>query len=113
MSYRKVGSYTKSLGRWRKERERRRRVRVLAGKGLTQKEIALELGVSRRTVIRDWAKVRSYVTSQCNKEFREMVQREKQEPREKYGFVFNEFELENLPAADPSPGVRRKPSGRR
>ncbi len=113
MACRKVGVYTKSLGRWRKERERRRRVRVLAEKGLTQKEIALELGVSRRTVIRDWAKARSYVTSQCNKEFREMVQREKQVLREKYGFVFDDFELENSLEADSSPGVRRKRSGRR
>ncbi len=95
------------------ERERRRSVRVLAGKGLTQKAIALELGVNRRTVIRDWAKARSYVTSQCNKEFREMVQREKQVLREKYGFVFDDFELENSLEADSSPGDRRKRSGRR
>jgi DNA-binding NarL/FixJ family response regulator len=62
--------YTNSLERWRKERERRRKVRVLANKGYTQKQIALELGVSTRTVMRDWDKVRSYVKGQRNRELR-------------------------------------------
>jgi FixJ family two-component response regulator len=66
-SYRRVCVYTKSLERWRKERERRRKVRVLAAKDYTQKQIARELGVSTRTVMRDWDKVRSYVKGQQNK----------------------------------------------
>jgi hypothetical protein len=69
-SYRRVCVYTNSLERWRKERERRRKVRVLANKGYTQKQIALELGVSTRTVMRDWDKVRSYVKGQRNRELR-------------------------------------------
>ncbi len=85
----------------------------MAEKGFTQEEIAVKLGVSRRTVIRDWAKVRAYVTSQYNKEFREMVQREKQKLLEKYGFGFDDFELENLLAAESSSLVRRKRSRRR
>lgn len=60
-SYRRVCVYTKSLERWRLERERRRKVRVLAEKGYSQKQIARELGVSTRTVKRDWDKARSYV----------------------------------------------------
>src|SRR3990170_1231222 len=76
-SYRKVCVYTKSLERWRKERERRRKVRSLAAKGYTQKQIARELGVSTRTVMRDWDKVRSYVKGQRNRELREKVEREK------------------------------------
>jgi hypothetical protein len=82
-SYRRVRVYTKSLERWRKERERRRKVRVLAAKDYTQKQIARELGVSKRTVMRDWDKVRSYVKGQQNK-------RERREFPSKYGISFND-----------------------
>jgi hypothetical protein len=89
-SYRRVCVYTKSLERWRKERERRRRVRVLAVKGYTQRQIARELGVSTRTVNRDWDKVRSYVKGKGNREMREQVEREKLEYPQKYGLSFND-----------------------
>jgi DNA-binding CsgD family transcriptional regulator len=70
-SYRKVDAYSKSLKQYRLERKRRRQVRVLAFKGYTQQQIAVELGVSVRTVKRDWEKVRAYVKGQHNKTLKE------------------------------------------
>ncbi len=65
--YRKIRVYTKSLARYRKERERRRKVRELTQKGYTRRQIAEQLGVSARTVKRDWNRVRSYVKGQANR----------------------------------------------
>lgn len=90
VSYRRVCVYAKSLERWRKERERRRKVRALAAKGYTQKQIARELGVSTRTVMRDWDKVRSYVKGQRNRELRMKVEREKLLFPQKYEMSFND-----------------------
>jgi len=122
-SYRRVCVYTKSLERWRKERERRRKVRVLAAKGYTQEQIACELGVSTRTVKRDWNKVRSYVKGQRNREMREQVEREKLEFPQKYGLSFDdamEFLKQSqrdfpkrLQAANTPPAVHSKPAGKR
>jgi DNA-binding CsgD family transcriptional regulator len=70
-SYRKVDTYSKSLKQYRLERKRRRQVRELASKGYTQQQIAVELGVSVRTVKRDWEKVRAYVKGQNNKALKE------------------------------------------
>jgi len=67
-SYRRVSVYTKSVVRYKLERERRRQVRVLAEEGFTQKQIAVKLGVSTRTVKRDWGKVQSYLKWQFDKE---------------------------------------------
>ena len=66
-SYRKVDAYSKGLVQYRRERERRRKVRVLVEKGLSQRQIAAELGVSVRTVKRDWNKIRAYVKGQQSK----------------------------------------------
>jgi hypothetical protein len=74
-SYRRVGVYTKSSAKYKVERERRRKVRVLAEKGYTQKMIAGELGVSVRTVKRDWSKVRSYAKAEVKKKMRRELQR--------------------------------------
>ena len=122
-SYRKVCVYTKSLERWRKERERRRKVRSLAAKGYTQKQIARELGVSTRTVMRDWDKVRSYVKGQRNRELREKVEREKLLFPHKYGMSFNdamEYLKQSqrdfprkLPVANTLPAVSSKPHGKK
>lgn len=60
--------YTKSTKMYAKQRIRRRLVRLLVEKGFTQKQIATELGVSTRTVKRDWDKIRSYVKGQCQRE---------------------------------------------
>src|SRR3990170_5985989 len=122
-SYRRVCVYTKSLERWRKERERRRKVRVLAEKGYTQKQIAHELGVSTRTVIRDWDKVRSYVKGRRNRGLREKVEREKLLFPHKYGMSFNDaikFLKQSqrdfprrLQAANTLPAVSSKPHGKK
>jgi hypothetical protein len=66
-SYRKVDAYSKGLVQYRRERGRRRKVRFLVEKGLSQRQIAVELGVCVRTVKRDWSKIRSYVKGQQNK----------------------------------------------
>jgi transcriptional regulator with XRE-family HTH domain len=83
-SYRKVSVYTKSMKRYTKERARRRQVRLLAEKGYTQKQIASELGVSTRTIKRDWNKIQSYVKSQTRKEIRQVEDERQQEYKRRY-----------------------------
>ena len=90
-SYRKVSVYTKSMKRYSKERERRRQVRLLAEAGHTQKQIASELGVSTRTIKRDWNKIQSYVKGQTRKEIRQVVEERQQEFERRYeGLTVNE-----------------------
>lgn len=90
-SYRKVLVYTKSMERYLKERERRRQVRLLAEKGHTQKQIARELGVSTRTIKRDWDKIRPYVKGQTRKEIRQVVAERQREFERRYeGLTVNE-----------------------
>jgi len=79
VSYRKVSVYTKSMARYRLERVRRRLVRLLAEKGFSQKQIASELGVSTRTVKRDWDKIRPYVKGQTRKEITAVVDARREE----------------------------------
>jgi predicted transcriptional regulator len=90
-SYRKVSAYTKSVGRYKLERARRHKVRVLAEKGFTQKQIAAKLGVSTRTVKRDWDKIRPYVKGQFRREIREIVDEQQREFEQRYeGLTVNE-----------------------
>jgi hypothetical protein len=90
-SYRKVSAYTKCVERYKRERERRRQVRLLAEKGFTQRQIASELDVSTRTIKRDWDKIRSYVKGQFNKEIREIVDERSERFERRYeGLTFNE-----------------------
>ncbi|MGO8805974.1 MAG: helix-turn-helix domain-containing protein [Candidatus Bathyarchaeia archaeon] len=90
-SYRKVSVYTKSMKRYSKERERRRQVRLLAEAGHTQKQIASEIGVSTRTIKRDWNKIQSYVKGQTRKEIRQVVEERQQEFKRRYeGLTVNE-----------------------
>ncbi len=90
-SYRKVSVYTKSMARYTKERERRRQVRLLAEKGHTQKQIASELGVSTRTIKRDWDKIRPYVKGQTQKEIMQVVDARREELERRYeGLTSNE-----------------------
>jgi hypothetical protein len=115
--------YKKSLKRWRKERERRRKLRVLAAKGYTQKQIAHELEVSTRTVMRDWDKIRSYVKGQRTRELKEQVEKEKLEFPQKYGISFDDameylkqsqMDFPRRPqAANTLPAVHSKPLGKR
>ncbi len=74
-AYRRVGSYRKSVARWQLERARRREVIRLRLEGKTLVEIAGVLGVSLRTVKRDFARVRPYVKSQVR------LRREREEQR--------------------------------
>ncbi len=80
------------------ERERRRRVAALVVKGYTERMIARELGVSTRTVMRDWIKVRSYVKGQQNRELRRRVEVEKLEFPQEHEVGFGDA-LEYLKAA--------------
>ena len=59
--YRKVSCYIKSIKRYNLERERRRQVRLLIEKGLTRQQVAETLGISIRTVKRDWARLQPYL----------------------------------------------------
>ena len=73
------------------ERERRRQVRLLAEKGHTQKQIASELGVSTRTIKRDWDKIRPYVKGQTRKEIMQVVDARRGELERRYeGLTSNE-----------------------
>jgi predicted transcriptional regulator len=82
--YRKIHAYTKSLERYKLERERRRKVRALAKKGLKQKEIANELGVSIRTVKRDWKKQTPYLVGQFNRQVWEINAQQREKERQRY-----------------------------
>jgi DNA-binding NarL/FixJ family response regulator len=62
--YRLIGKYHKSLLRFKEEKARRRRILELQDISLTIKQIALQLGVSERTVKRDLAKMKSYIHRQ-------------------------------------------------
>jgi DNA-binding CsgD family transcriptional regulator len=58
--YRKIGKYVKSIGQYKRERERRKIVFQLYSKGYTQKQIAEQIGVSPKTVYRDLKKLHSW-----------------------------------------------------
>jgi hypothetical protein len=78
--YRKKHVYTKSITKYRKERERRKRVCELSN--LSQTEIAKQLGVSVRTIQRDQAKIKPYHLGQFNRFCRELREKEMREYNE-------------------------------
>jgi hypothetical protein len=78
--YRRKHVYTKSIAKYRKERERRKRVCELSNLG--QEEIAKHLGVSVRTVQRDQAKIKPYHLGQFNRFCRELREKEMREYNE-------------------------------
>ncbi len=78
--YRRKHVYAKSVAKYRKERERRKRVCELSN--LNQEEIAKRLGVSVRTVQRDQAKIKPYHKGQFNRFCRELREKEMQEYNE-------------------------------
>ena len=82
--YRKIHAYTKSLERYKLERERRRNVRSLARNGLKQQEIANKLGVSIRTVKRDWKKLTRYINGQFNRQVWEINAKQREKERLRY-----------------------------
>jgi DNA-binding NarL/FixJ family response regulator len=52
--YRRIGKYYKSLEKFKAEKHRRKQALELQNQGLTIKQIARQLGVSERTVKRDF-----------------------------------------------------------
>jgi transcriptional antiterminator len=72
------------LERYKLERKRRRQVQLLAEKGLGQKGIARELGVSTRTVKRDWKKLSRYIKGQFNRQVWEINARQLEKERQRY-----------------------------
>jgi hypothetical protein len=90
-AYRKVRTYTKSTQQYTLERQRRRSVRLLAERGLTQQQIAKALNVSTRTIKRDWDKIRPYVKAQVHKEIRLVEDDKHKEFEQRYeGLAGNE-----------------------
>lgn len=76
-SYRRMNAYFKSRKQYKKERERRKRVRQLSKEGLTYPQIAEKLGVSEKTVYRDMKKQWPYLFGQLRRKWR-MYDEEKQ-----------------------------------
>lgn len=61
--YRKRAKYTKSIGQCKRERARRKiLVDLLLHSNFNFNEIAVKLGVSRKTVYRDMQKLKGYLT---------------------------------------------------
>ena len=90
-AYRKVNIYTKSMRQYTSERSRRKSVRLLAEKGLTQQQIAAALNVSTRTIKRDWNKIKPYVKAQVHKEIRQVEDNRQKEFERRYeGLAVNE-----------------------
>jgi len=63
-AYRRIWKYYKSVGEYKAEKQRRRRVLELHGQGLTVRQIGEKLGVSESTVKRDLQNWRCYVKGQ-------------------------------------------------
>lgn len=78
-NYRRMHRYVKGIEQYKKERERRRQIRLLNEEGLTQKQIAEKLGLSLRTVKRDWKKLKPYVTGQWHKKISELEEQRRKE----------------------------------
>jgi hypothetical protein len=78
--YRRRHVYTKSIAKYREERDRRNRICELSN--LNQEEIAKRLGVSVRTVQRDQAKIKPYHLGQFNRFCRELREKEMREYNE-------------------------------
>lgn len=78
-NYRRMHKYVKGRRQYEKERERRRQSRQLNEQGLTQKQIAAKLGVSLRTVKRDWKKLKPYVMGQWRKRINELEEQRRKE----------------------------------
>ncbi len=74
--YRQVKKYYKSSSKYWKERDRRKLVLKLHEEGLSQKQIAERLGISVRTVKRDYAKVKPYYIRKI-KHYNSMLEEEK------------------------------------
>ena len=65
--YRKMRKYTKSVEQYKRERARRKRVLELFEKGYAQKDVAVQLGVSTKTVGRDLKKLLPYMSAEITR----------------------------------------------
>ncbi len=70
--YRRISVYYKGVDKFKAEKARRRRVVDLQDEGLSIRQIAQRLGVSERTVKRDFARVEPYVKKQWTQLQREV-----------------------------------------
>ncbi len=73
--YRKIRVYYKSLEQLKREELRRLRVLELSGQGLTVAQIALQVGVSSRTVQRDLKTVGAFVEVAFKREMRSLAKK--------------------------------------
>lgn len=73
--YRRIHKNTKSLEKYKAEKERRKKILELQNQNLTIKQIAAQLEISERTVNRDLAKTMIYVKKQLT----QMSRKEDQE----------------------------------
>jgi transcriptional antiterminator len=83
-AYRKICVYTKSVERYKLERARRRQLRLLVEKGFAQRQIADKLGISVRTVKRDWSKVQPFLKGQVFQEIRDDAYKQRREFEDRY-----------------------------
>jgi transcriptional antiterminator len=83
-AYRRICIYTKSVERYKLQRERRRQVHLLSEKGFTQRQIADKLGISVRTVNRDWSKLQPFLKGQVLQEIRDDAVKQRREFEERY-----------------------------
>lgn len=78
-SYRVIHTYSKSTKQSQRERKRRSQVLKLSQEGKGTREIALALGVTSRTILRDMAKLHRYLIGQINKKYYLLDQQRKQD----------------------------------
>lgn len=81
--YRRIGRYFKSIKQYKKERERRKRVRQLSAERFTYPQIAEKLGVSEKTVYRDMKKIWPYILGQARRQWRQFDEERQREFHEK------------------------------
>ena len=75
--YRRVRVYYKSLGQRKREELRRQRVLELSSQGLSLAQIALQVGVSPRTVQRDLGRSRASVECAFKREVRSLAEEDR------------------------------------
>ena len=80
--YRQIDAYWKSREQYKKERQRRKRVRELSAEGFTYRQIAKRLGISEKTVYRDMKKVWPYILGQVRRKWRQFDQERQREFQE-------------------------------
>lgn len=83
MSDRKIQKYSKSIRKYKGERQRRKKIIELVKQGFKIRDIAQRLGISRRTVSRDIKKVEPYHMSIIRKEGDDLIRQVSEAVRSK------------------------------